>query len=561
MIGQTNSQIAITRLGIVLNTNQTTHDDLLGATITVTYNYTTKTYIWEGTEITAYIPPKTEYKVEVSSINGYATPPAFKMTLDEQHYRVVTMTYTTEILTINVSSDIDMPSEYTITVSDIGSQTTPSAIYKIPFGKEYTISASYAEGYRVIEDQTFVASQVNRTVNLAYNEYSVIVPTISDAIDLSKQNIFGETISTSTANCYVINTSGTYAFPLVYGNAIKDGASNRSGFSTVDSGQSYTLAPFVNHLDNQILYPFIEDHEGCIASSVELTMSDVNGVLSDIEIVQGGACRYVKFVVNSIPDTGGNCVISILDGNGSAIWSWHIWLWTEDLTPITITNATGVNYNILPVNLASKRDSTGYLINWYYEEFRHVPMLSAFSHNSYWNVDANNYGVKTFTILKRTADTYGEAISNPHTYYAYGSSPFFKYGSYRLFNLWDAGCKNSGTSDNNVIKTIYDPCPVGFKMPSGNTFTGFTEDAIIGEFDYGYRFKRNAEDTIGVLFPATNTRRSDTGNISGSKMGLDSYVWLSSFGYKFGYSTETNKVYPSSSGSGCIGCSVRPIQE
>ena len=32
--------------------------------------------------------------------------------------------------------------------------------------------------------------------------------------------------SRNTANCYVVNASGTYTFPLVYGNGIKNGAPN-----------------------------------------------------------------------------------------------------------------------------------------------------------------------------------------------------------------------------------------------------------------------------------------------------------------------------------------------
>ena len=31
-----------------------------------------------------------------------------------------------------------------------------------------------------------------------------------------------------------------------------------------------------------------------------------------------------------------------------------------------------------------------------------------------------------------------------------------------------------GYNDNSVVKTVYDPSPVGFKMPASNAFTGFT---------------------------------------------------------------------------------------
>ncbi|MDY5237317.1 hypothetical protein, partial [Bacteroides helcogenes] len=36
----------------------------------------------------------------------------------------------------------------------------------------------------------------------------------------------GDSDNENTANCYVVSASGYYSFPLVYGNAIKDGTTN-----------------------------------------------------------------------------------------------------------------------------------------------------------------------------------------------------------------------------------------------------------------------------------------------------------------------------------------------
>ena len=62
-----------------------------------------------------------------------------------------------------------------------------------------------------------------------------------DLSDLSMVDINGNPLSSrNTANCYVIHEAGTYMFPAVYGNAIKDGATN---------SVSYTQ-PFYNYLNN-----------------------------------------------------------------------------------------------------------------------------------------------------------------------------------------------------------------------------------------------------------------------------------------------------------------------
>ena len=71
-----------------------------------------------------------------------------------------------------------------------------------------------------------------------------------------------------------------------------------------------------------------------------------------------------------------------------------------------------------------------------------------------------------------TGYTVGDVIKNPHEYkHQYGHTRIFKI-SYR--NLWSADNHTTGYNDNPVVKTVYDPCPVGFHIPASNAFTGFT---------------------------------------------------------------------------------------
>ena len=47
------------------------------------------------------------------------------------------------------------------------------------------------------------------------------VTVFESATDLSLMDIYGKTITRSTANCYVVSKPGFYKIPMVYGNAIK----------------------------------------------------------------------------------------------------------------------------------------------------------------------------------------------------------------------------------------------------------------------------------------------------------------------------------------------------
>ena len=59
-----------------------------------------------------------------------------------------------------------------------------------------------------------------------------------------------------------------------------------------------------------------------------------------------------------------------------------------------------------------------------------------------------------------------------------------------------------------VDKTIYDPCPVGFEMPAGDAFTGFTA-SINGAWDNGWHFNnKTANPDATIYFPVTGYRTS-----------------------------------------------------
>ena len=497
------------------------------------------------------MPIGSPIKVTFPDVPGYAKPNDIEHVLGNEN-ETFAGTYQTEILTVNVTSDINLPSSYTVTVSGIGSQTTASKIYKVPFGTSYTVSATAADGYSTPASQSFTANSVSRYVTVKYLEY------VGPPVDLSMQDIFGNPTSQTTANCYVIKAKGTYMFPLVFGNAISGGTTNSAAFTKVSGTYSHD---FVDYKDNVITTPYIETMSGT-ASGAELSMADTDNVFSSFSIVSGTGCRYIQFKVKSIPTTGANGVISVLDGSGTVMWSWHIWVWPDDLTPVTITNKTGVDYNILPVNLATKKDAitSGKMYNWFYQCGRSTPILPPKYYNS--STNATNYGTKVFAVSSDKAGTYGVGIQNPQMFYKSGSVPYNWFGAASYYNLWDANYVTTGNSDNNVMKTVYDPCPVGFKIPNGNTFTYFSKTNVVGSFSNGWYFKRNAGDTTGVFFPASGYRYYSNGSLN--SVGSYGNVWLSSAGSQGGaYSLyfESSGVVPQYNIIRAYGCSVRPVQE
>ena len=392
------------------------------------------------------------------------------------------------------------------------------------------------------------------------------------SIDLSLTDIYGKYIGTrETANCYVINTPGDYKFPLIYGNAIKDGANNTQAY--ISTGGQYQ-SEFVNMFNHPISSPYIEEDIDDIISSAEVLISDEPDIISDLEIIDDFPCKLVRFHVSSIPKAGANAVIGVKNNKSNIAWSWHIWLWDQishPLEEVEIKNHEGNNYNILNYNLGSKFDNdNSHLKNWYYQWGKKDPMLLPESYNSN-NNNHTSYGTTSFSI-EPCAASVSESIKNPCTFYKSNSN--YNYNWVQLnyyYNFWDATCKSEGATEKVIVKTIYDPCPRGFTVPNARVFTGFTSTGdwtntaeqfnVIGSFANGWYFKKNESDSTGAFFPASGHRFQSSGNLRyvgvyGDYWSAGVYDASSACHLRFG----SGLVNPLYNGSRANAFSVRPVK-
>ena len=316
------------------------------------------------------------------------------------------------------------------------------------------------------------------------------------ATDLSYRDIYGNiSLTQNTANCYVVKKTGWYKFPLVYGNAIKDGKDNTAAYTNLALNEH--MLDFVNARGNQITSPYIEVDLGETLTTGLFTIGDAP-CFKNVFVCDG----YLYFQISYIPTGGANGILSVKDSENNIIWNWHIWVFPYDLTSVTIINNTGIEYNIMPVYLATTYDSgdSTKRKNWYYQWGRSVPMVGPRSYTAYGR--ATCYGSFSFNTKSNSSGAYQQGILNPTTFWVYGDNTKRNwFGTSSYYNLWDANCSSTGYSDNITVKTVYDPSPVGFKVPNGNTFTFFYRQ--LKKSSYGYYFKKNTSDTTGIYFPMT----------------------------------------------------------
>lgn len=134
----------------------------------------------------------------------------------------------------------------------------------------------------------------------------------------------------NTANCYVINGPGHYSFPLVYGNAIRNGADNPAAYSST-STNPYVLKQFVNYINYPITRPYIDEGYAYPLTSAEILWQDEPGLVTDVRYHAEPGRGTISFAVPRETIKEGNAVIVLKDERGQVIWSWHIWVTSADV--------------------------------------------------------------------------------------------------------------------------------------------------------------------------------------------------------------------------------------
>lgn len=383
-------------------------------------------------------------------------------------------------------------------------------------------------------------------------------------------NQTGSSTVQNTANCYVVSAPGYYCFPLVYGNAIKNGTTNTSAYTSNKTG-SNILKTFINHTGNPITSPYIKENSGCVPAKAELLWQDAPGLISNVQYNNSqmqlfvNPENYISFQVNALTIRQGNAVIAIKDAGDNVLWSWHIWVTDENIgQTIEVTNHQSQKYKFMPVNLGwcdgrtetyaersckvkfTAGDASKEVIikqvsasittggnHPYYQWGRKDPFLPsnglANTNKIWYDKDGNAHTESPQTEnLSTGIACIKNYILKPDVMHSQYS------GDNTYANLWSADNNVYIANDENVIKTIYDPSPVGFKLPPSNAFTGFTTTGnytnntsqINGEWDSslkGWNFYTDSSKNKTIFFPASGYRHYSGGGAS--YVGSSGYCW------------------------------------
>ena len=313
--------------------------------------------------------------------------------------------------------------------------------------------------------------------------------------------------------------------------------------------------------------------------------------------------------------------VTVTENHQQTLWSWHLWFAPKNaLDKITVTNKQGNKY-----------DFTNEALGWKPTAWKGTPYSTPRTVKVKVEQTLGNNGDKqsaVITITQKPATTtrtgyttlyqwgrkdafpgttatlavntinwnagsemYMQTIlQNPQNYFTAGyngnvldaGTGFAKY--YTFYNLWSmnntsAYAENQANSQT-VVKTIYDPSPVGFSVPANDAFTGFTTTGVVSNNSnqinadatseaetyktiFGHNFWTNSSKTETIFFPAAGYREARNGNTL-TKYGVAGEYWTATpndnhNGNVLGF--EYNVVHPLYRNIRAYGFSVRPVAE
>ena len=284
------------------------------------------------------------------------------------------------------------------------------------------------------------------TVSMAGKEYTCNLtqkgkPTASNPTDLTEKG---------TANCYVVTKPGYYKFKAtVRGNG-------------VPVPSTPEIAASISPASLKVLWATYNT-ETAPASTAE--------VITDLKLDNG----YAVFATadSLVP---GNALIAAVDGSGTILWSWHIWIRTSEPTVISEAGSEWLDWNLGAVtNELCLPTSNGL----YYQWGNKNPMRGGNGKMIEGKLECEQdfacAGDEWPACIFATEEsTVAYAVEHPMSHFIdrnatkenlrnwlflQGSSTEAKQANMKD-DLW------GGSGAEKTAKTMYDPCPVGYCVPS-----------------------------------------------------------------------------------------------
>ena len=470
------------------------------------------------------------------------------------------------------------------------------------------------EGRTTTQDVEQYTATFNANQRDVLADFNNAMKTAHPVTNYNLANATGADAIENTANCYIISAPGTYRIPLVYGNAIEGGATNSSAYTSsktkVMGTEEFVLQKFLDHNDHEITSPYINlQNAGDPATKAKVVWEDCQDIVTTPAVTGSGADSYLTFTIDENKLQNGNAVVAVTNATGTVMWSWHLWFTPKSsLKKIPFTSG-GTTYNFMTDNLGWKytkwtgglkrevvvkieqqaetgekktatitlkqaagnnvREGYGNLYQWGRKDPLPGINTTGFAFDNNYVEIPKDKGDEPANVIKMKTRTIGRSIQNPGIMLPKVGGGKLGWQYQQIINMWSANNNKLDGSVRNDVKTIYDPSPVGFKVPDAHAFMGFSTTGAV--WSNGYTFK--VDNDKEIYFQAGGARYGTSGALTAN--GIVGFYWQSvpkpdgagslGFGYrtsmKDGTIATINSPATDDLGSYANGYGVRPVAE
>lgn len=273
-----------------------------------------------------------------------------------------------------------------------------------------------------------------------------------------------------TANCYVASANGTYdLIVIIKGNGNKGLVAEGTQLDTDASLEPAYIGIIWETHKGLVTVPYGDKNTRNYNSKTGIIQYTVNTTGATIPTLSGKSV------------SGGNALIGAFDADNNVIWSWHIWVCPDFANGTTSHDEdwTLNKYHVMDRNLGAITNKPGVAsMGLLYQWGRKDPFIGA-AHTNDEFTDNGRLSTENYTYDKVKYD-WSVASSNNNTNIDYtikhpttltrtGLSQSTSVGTKRQY-LWGS---NEGLKPNVKdvgSKTIYDPCPIGYRVPPVDAF-------------------------------------------------------------------------------------------
>lgn len=447
----------------------------------------------------------------------------FQITLDKKINGIFTAALT-EALPVIETSAASSQSEKTVTLNfDALKSVSDISLYvPLPVGTYTTLGLELWAGDKSLW------SYSNTVTNKIDRKTLKLMPAVNmgTSVDGDIEGGVVDLSENGTANSYIISAAGSYKFSTVKGNS--------------------------------------SESVGAVSSAEVLWESFGTDVTPNV----GDLVKNVKYADGAISfDTPsafkeGNAVIAAKDASGNILWSWHIWLTDQPEEQVYYNNAGTMMDRNLGATSATPGDvgALGLIYQW----GRKDPFLGSSSISS--AIEAKSTGTWPSAVSSNSTNgTIEYATAYPTTFIKYNSS------NYDWYYTGSSTTDNTRWTTSTATKSIYDPCPSGWRVPDGGnngiwskalgSSSDFKDALLYDSANEGMNFSGKFGSDQTIWYPASGFRSRFDGRLSYVGSG---YYWSASPYSRATYYLffdSTGDVYPSSDTNRAYGHSVRCLQE